>query len=92
MTPFWRGISLRPIGVICRDDSECASRLCRKNRCSLRISVHDPSVRRRKYCYLLQCSTLYIKYLLTLFKLGHFELCNCIYLIFFRKKGLYEMM
>ncbi|KAM7162082.1 liver-expressed antimicrobial peptide 2 [Macrochelys suwanniensis] len=38
MTPFWRGISLRPIGVICRDDSECASRLCRKNRCSLRIS------------------------------------------------------
>ncbi|XP_038270950.1 liver-expressed antimicrobial peptide 2 [Dermochelys coriacea] len=38
MTPFWRGISLRPIGAKCRDDSECVSMLCRKTRCSLRIS------------------------------------------------------
>uniref|UniRef100_A0A8C4WHJ2 Liver-expressed antimicrobial peptide 2 n=2 Tax=Gopherus TaxID=38771 RepID=A0A8C4WHJ2_9SAUR len=38
MTPFWRGISLRPIGAICRDDNECVSRLCRKNHCSIRIS------------------------------------------------------
>ncbi|XP_036607128.1 liver-expressed antimicrobial peptide 2 [Trichosurus vulpecula] len=35
MTPFWRGISLRPIGASCRDDSECITRLCRKRRCSL---------------------------------------------------------
>ncbi|XP_025043237.1 liver-expressed antimicrobial peptide 2 [Pelodiscus sinensis] len=38
MTPFWRGISLRPIGALCRHDNECISMLCRKNRCSLRIS------------------------------------------------------
>nr|AAL14242.1 liver-expressed antimicrobial peptide 2 isoform [Homo sapiens] len=30
MTPFWRGVSLRPIGASCRDDSECITRLCRK--------------------------------------------------------------
>uniref|UniRef100_A0A8C0RZD1 Liver-expressed antimicrobial peptide 2 n=1 Tax=Canis lupus familiaris TaxID=9615 RepID=A0A8C0RZD1_CANLF len=29
MTPFWRGVSLRPIGSSCRDDSECITRLCR---------------------------------------------------------------
>lgn len=29
MTPFWRGVSLRPIGASCRDDSECIARLCR---------------------------------------------------------------
>ncbi|XP_054572716.1 liver-expressed antimicrobial peptide 2 [Eptesicus fuscus] len=29
MTPFWRGVSLRPIGASCRDDSECITRLCR---------------------------------------------------------------
>ncbi|XP_075457206.1 liver-expressed antimicrobial peptide 2 [Ascaphus truei] len=36
MTPFWRGLSLRPIGASCRDASECITRLCSKNRCSLR--------------------------------------------------------
>ncbi|XP_027704798.1 liver-expressed antimicrobial peptide 2 [Vombatus ursinus] len=35
MTPFWRGVSLRPIGASCRDDSECITRLCRKKHCSL---------------------------------------------------------
>ncbi|XP_028573793.1 liver-expressed antimicrobial peptide 2 [Podarcis muralis] len=37
MTPFWRGIS-RPIGAACRDNSECATRLCRNKHCSLRVS------------------------------------------------------
>ncbi|XP_044517835.1 liver-expressed antimicrobial peptide 2 [Gracilinanus agilis] len=37
MTPFWRGVSLRPIGASCRDDSECITRLCRKRRCSLNM-------------------------------------------------------
>lgn len=37
MTPFWRGVSLRPIGASCRDDSECITRLCRKRRCSLSV-------------------------------------------------------
>ncbi|XP_063786611.1 liver-expressed antimicrobial peptide 2 [Pseudophryne corroboree] len=36
MTPFWRGLSLRPVGASCRDDTECLTRLCRKNRCSLK--------------------------------------------------------
>ncbi|VTJ65068.1 Hypothetical predicted protein [Marmota monax] len=27
MTPFWRGVSLRPIGASCRNDSECITRL-----------------------------------------------------------------
>uniref|UniRef100_A0A8B9CHU8 Liver-expressed antimicrobial peptide 2 n=2 Tax=Anser TaxID=8842 RepID=A0A8B9CHU8_9AVES len=36
MTPFWRGVSLRPIGASCRDNSECITMLCRKNRCFLR--------------------------------------------------------
>ncbi|XP_030140169.2 liver-expressed antimicrobial peptide 2 [Taeniopygia guttata] len=35
MTPFWRGVSLRPIGASCRDNSECLTMLCRKNRCLL---------------------------------------------------------
>ncbi|KFW75079.1 Liver-expressed antimicrobial peptide 2, partial [Manacus vitellinus] len=35
MTPFWRGVSLRPIGASCRDNSECITMLCRKNRCLL---------------------------------------------------------
>ncbi|XP_055458703.1 liver-expressed antimicrobial peptide 2 [Psammomys obesus] len=38
MTPFWRGVSLRPIGASCRDDSECTTRLCRKRRCSLSVA------------------------------------------------------
>ncbi|XP_015973878.1 liver-expressed antimicrobial peptide 2 [Rousettus aegyptiacus] len=38
MTPFWRGVSLRPIGASCRDDSECVTRLCRKRRCSLSVA------------------------------------------------------
>ncbi|CAI9544060.1 unnamed protein product [Staurois parvus] len=29
MTPFWRGLSLRPVGASCRDDTECLTRLCR---------------------------------------------------------------
>ncbi|NXT96577.1 LEAP2 protein, partial [Anhinga rufa] len=29
MTPFWRGVSLRPIGASCRDNSECITMLCR---------------------------------------------------------------
>ncbi|XP_044515451.1 liver-expressed antimicrobial peptide 2-like [Gracilinanus agilis] len=37
MTPFWKGVSLRPIGASCRDDSECITRLCRKRRCSLNM-------------------------------------------------------
>ncbi|KAM5298696.1 liver-expressed antimicrobial peptide 2 [Ctenodactylus gundi] len=38
MTPFWRGVSLRPIGASCRDNSECITRLCRKRRCSLSVA------------------------------------------------------
>ncbi|KFQ96403.1 Liver-expressed antimicrobial peptide 2 [Nipponia nippon] len=38
MTPFWRGVSLRPIGASCRDNSECVTMLCRKNRCFLRTA------------------------------------------------------
>ncbi|XP_007519980.1 liver-expressed antimicrobial peptide 2 [Erinaceus europaeus] len=38
MTPFWRGISVRPIGASCRDDLECITRLCRKSRCSLSVA------------------------------------------------------
>ncbi|XP_074147117.1 liver-expressed antimicrobial peptide 2 [Sminthopsis crassicaudata] len=38
MTPFWRGVSLRPIGASCHDDSECITRLCRKRRCSLNMN------------------------------------------------------
>ncbi|KAM6224594.1 liver-expressed antimicrobial peptide 2 [Rhynchocyon petersi] len=38
MTPFWRGVSLRPIGASCRDDSECITKLCRKRRCSLSVA------------------------------------------------------
>ncbi|XP_020035290.1 liver-expressed antimicrobial peptide 2 [Castor canadensis] len=38
MTPFWRGVSLRPIGASCRDDSECITKLCRKRRCSLIVA------------------------------------------------------
>ncbi|XP_031454346.1 liver-expressed antimicrobial peptide 2 [Phasianus colchicus] len=29
MTPFWRGVSLRPVGASCRDNSECITMLCR---------------------------------------------------------------
>ncbi|XP_026713762.1 liver-expressed antimicrobial peptide 2 [Athene cunicularia] len=38
MTPFWRGVSLRPVGASCRDNSECVTMLCRKNRCFLRTA------------------------------------------------------
>ncbi|CAM9485826.1 liver-expressed antimicrobial peptide 2 [Strix aluco] len=38
MTPFWRGVSLRPVGASCRDNSECLTMLCRKNRCFLRTA------------------------------------------------------
>ncbi|NP_998953.1 liver-expressed antimicrobial peptide 2 precursor [Sus scrofa] len=38
ITPFWRAVSLRPIGASCRDDSECLTRLCRKRRCSLSVA------------------------------------------------------
>ncbi|XP_055980255.1 liver-expressed antimicrobial peptide 2 [Sorex fumeus] len=38
MTPFWRGVSLRPIGASCRDDSECITKLCRKRHCSLSVA------------------------------------------------------
>ncbi|KFP30410.1 Liver-expressed antimicrobial peptide 2 [Colius striatus] len=38
MTPFWRGVSLRPIGASCRDNSECITMLCRKNQCFLRTA------------------------------------------------------
>ncbi|KAF4803330.1 hypothetical protein TURU_017082 [Turdus rufiventris] len=31
MTPFWRGVSLRPIGASCRDNSECLTMLCRES-------------------------------------------------------------
>ncbi|OCT88559.1 hypothetical protein XELAEV_18017188mg [Xenopus laevis] len=36
MTPFWRGLSLRPLGASCRDASECLTKLCSKSRCSLK--------------------------------------------------------
>ncbi|KAM7101302.1 liver-expressed antimicrobial peptide 2 [Ciconia maguari] len=39
MTPFWRGVSLRPVGASCRDNSECITMLCRKNRCFLRTAL-----------------------------------------------------
>ncbi|KFP91737.1 hypothetical protein N311_09217, partial [Apaloderma vittatum] len=39
MTPFWRGVSLRPVGASCRDNSECITMLCRKNRCFLRAAA-----------------------------------------------------
>ncbi|XP_065500390.1 liver-expressed antimicrobial peptide 2 [Caloenas nicobarica] len=39
MTPFWRGVSLRPVGASCRDNSECITMLCRKNRCFLRTAA-----------------------------------------------------
>ncbi|KFO91301.1 Liver-expressed antimicrobial peptide 2, partial [Buceros rhinoceros silvestris] len=38
MTPFWRAISLRPIGASCRENSECVTMLCRKNQCFLRTA------------------------------------------------------
>ncbi|XP_025974094.1 liver-expressed antimicrobial peptide 2 [Dromaius novaehollandiae] len=38
MTPFWRGVALRPVGASCRDNSECITMLCRKNRCFLRTA------------------------------------------------------
>ncbi|NXL93635.1 LEAP2 protein, partial [Alectura lathami] len=38
MTPFWRGVSLRPVGASCRDNAECITMLCRKNRCFLRTA------------------------------------------------------
>ncbi|KAM9226585.1 liver-expressed antimicrobial peptide 2 [Leptosomus discolor] len=38
MTPFWRGVSLRPVGASCRDNSECITMLCRKNHCFLRTA------------------------------------------------------
>ncbi|XP_045856223.1 liver-expressed antimicrobial peptide 2 isoform X2 [Meles meles] len=41
MTPFWRGVSLRPIGSSCRDDSECITRLCRIQ-CG--TWTHDPEI------------------------------------------------
>uniref|UniRef100_A0A8C6YTZ9 Liver-expressed antimicrobial peptide 2 n=1 Tax=Nothoprocta perdicaria TaxID=30464 RepID=A0A8C6YTZ9_NOTPE len=39
MTPFWRGVALRPAGASCRDNSECVTMLCRKNRCFLRTAA-----------------------------------------------------
>ena len=41
MTPFWRGVSLRPIGASCRDDSECITRLCRYST-NLRAGLAGP--------------------------------------------------
>ncbi|XP_010211017.1 PREDICTED: liver-expressed antimicrobial peptide 2 [Tinamus guttatus] len=38
VTPFWRGVALRPVGASCRDSSECVTMLCRKNRCFLRTA------------------------------------------------------
>ncbi|XP_013801351.1 liver-expressed antimicrobial peptide 2 [Apteryx mantelli] len=38
MTPFWRGVTLRPVGASCRDNSECITMLCRKNRCFLKTA------------------------------------------------------
>ncbi|KAJ7398310.1 hypothetical protein BTVI_01983 [Pitangus sulphuratus] len=39
MTPFWRGVSLRPIGASCRDNSECITMLCR---CELKYIFSKP--------------------------------------------------
>ncbi|XP_064422913.1 liver-expressed antimicrobial peptide 2-like [Latimeria chalumnae] len=39
MTPFWRWISIRPVGASCRDDYECSTKLCRKHRCSITVLV-----------------------------------------------------
>ncbi|KAG8439217.1 hypothetical protein GDO86_005442 [Hymenochirus boettgeri] len=36
MTPFWRGLSSRPLGASCRDASECLTRVCSKGHCSLK--------------------------------------------------------
>ncbi|KAG8578803.1 hypothetical protein GDO81_010622 [Engystomops pustulosus] len=36
MTPFWRILSMRPLGASCRDDNECLTRLCRNQRCCLK--------------------------------------------------------
>ncbi|XP_040261734.1 liver-expressed antimicrobial peptide 2 [Bufo bufo] len=36
MTPFWRIMSMRPVGASCRDDTECLTRLCRNQRCCLK--------------------------------------------------------
>ncbi|XP_075716113.1 liver-expressed antimicrobial peptide 2 [Rhinoderma darwinii] len=36
MTPFWRILSMRPVGASCRDDTECLTRLCRNQRCCLK--------------------------------------------------------
>uniref|UniRef100_A0A6I8PRT4 Liver-expressed antimicrobial peptide 2 n=1 Tax=Xenopus tropicalis TaxID=8364 RepID=A0A6I8PRT4_XENTR len=35
MTPFWRGLSLRPLGASCRDASECLTRLLKHSILSL---------------------------------------------------------
>ncbi|XP_067899133.1 liver-expressed antimicrobial peptide 2-like [Heterodontus francisci] len=37
MTPLWRWITYRPLGSSCRDNDECASKYCRKKRCSLAV-------------------------------------------------------
>uniref|UniRef100_A0A663F7X9 Liver-expressed antimicrobial peptide 2 n=1 Tax=Aquila chrysaetos chrysaetos TaxID=223781 RepID=A0A663F7X9_AQUCH len=39
MTPFWRGVSLRPIGASCRDNSECITMLGTLLRMYLRMYV-----------------------------------------------------
>ncbi|XP_043925199.1 liver-expressed antimicrobial peptide 2 [Protopterus annectens] len=39
MTPFWRFFTLRPVGDLCRDHSECSSKLCKKNYCTQRTPV-----------------------------------------------------
>ncbi|CAJ0960597.1 unnamed protein product [Ranitomeya imitator] len=36
MTPFWRTMSMRPVGASCRDDTECFTRLCRNQKCCLK--------------------------------------------------------
>ncbi|XP_069827726.1 liver-expressed antimicrobial peptide 2 [Dendropsophus ebraccatus] len=36
MTPFWRTMSMRPVGASCRDDTECTTRLCRNQKCCLK--------------------------------------------------------
>ncbi|XP_056430917.1 liver-expressed antimicrobial peptide 2 isoform X1 [Hyla sarda] len=36
MTPFWRTMSMRPVGASCRDDTECLTRLCRNQKCCLK--------------------------------------------------------
>ncbi|XP_068129029.1 liver-expressed antimicrobial peptide 2 [Hyperolius riggenbachi] len=39
MTPFWRTLSLRPVGATCRDDAECLTRWCKLQRCSLKNGI-----------------------------------------------------